>query len=539
MVIKKYGLLVLSFLILALGIDAQTWYRPTNSLHELWYNNYDVAARELHNKQHMVDMVVQDESLVGINLSTDLNPDSVKKRKYPFYTHRGQFYYEEGDKYKVFLNPILHFQAGVEGSRQILQNTRGVEFKGNLGGKYGLGFYSRITENQWTAPSFVDSFRRRNDVVPGQIWWKSFKNGGYDFIGARAYITFTPIKNFVTAQFGNDVNFIGFGERSLILSDFAAPYLFLKLNTKFGKRIEYQNIFSKFTDYSPLLGNTLFAPKYGAFHRISAKIGKGTFIGISEIVMYQRADSNQRGYDISYLNPVMFLRAAEVNAGSNDNVMMALDFKQHTNFNTIFYGQFLLDEFNMKFIRQKNGWWANKYGYQLGAKYTSTDAAKSMFSISSEYNRVRPYTYSHFNSGSSYSHFNQSLAHPFGSNFQELYTRVHYVPKKLMGKKNMVIIDASISIAQKGVDSSLLGSNFGGNILRPNTTRKQDFGNALLQGDKINLLLADVTVSYRIGYASFFDVRVQHRAGSSYIAPGTSITMGYRLNTDLSRLNWF
>lgn len=519
----------------------QNWYRNTGSLHELWFNNYDVAAKKLHNKQHLSNLAPEETTIVAAHLQTDFDPDSLTKRKLPFYQYRGNFYHERGENYKIFLNPVLSLNAGKAGAKSTFLNTRGVEFKGNLGGKYGLGFYSRITENQWVGPAFVDSFRNRNDVIPGQIWWKNFKNEGYDFIGATGYITFSPIKKFVTAQFGNDRNFIGYGERSLILSDHAAPYLFLKLNTKFGKRIEYQNIFSKFTDYSPLLGNSLFAPKYGAMHRISAKIGKGTFIGLSEMVMFQRSDSNQRGYDLSYLNPIIFLRAAEIDAGSNDNVLMAIDFKQHTGFNTLFYGQFVLDEFNINFIRQNNGWWANKFGYQLGAKYAKTDSKMGLFSISTEYNRVRPYTYSHFNSGSNYAHFNQSLAHPLGANFHELYTRIHFVPKmkKLLRADDLIVFDGAISIARKGVDSSLNGSNYGGNLLRSNTSRIQDFNNDIFQGNNISAIMADISISYRLGYSSFFDLRIQHRSGNSYIGTGTSFSLGYRLNADLRKLNWF
>jgi len=533
--------LIIPVFLLSLQAQAQTWYRNTGSLHELWYANSDLEKKQLHNKQHRVGLSTDDQSVIGLNLRTDFNPDSLKNRRLPFYRNRGQFYFEEGENYKIFLNPILNLNAGMAGSKSIYLNSRGVEFKGNLGGKYGLGFYSRITENQWVGPAFVDSFRQRNDVIPGQIWWKNFKNKGYDYIGATGYITFSPIKDFVTAQFGNDRNFIGFGERSLILSDFAAPYLFLKLNTQFGKRFEYQNIFSKFTDYSPLLGNSLFAPKYGALHRISARIGKSTFIGISEMVMFQRADSNQRGYDLSYLNPVIFLRAAEIDAGSNDNVMMAIDVKQHTHFNTLFYGQFVLDEFNIKYVRENNGWWANKYGYQAGAKYVKKNARLGMLSISSEYNRVRPFTYSHFNTGSSYAHFNQSLAHPLGSNFHEIFTRIHYVPKvkKLFRKDDLLIFDASISIARKGVDTTSTSGNYGGNILRSNTTRVQEFNNDLFQGKNINALMLDMSLSYRLGYASFFDIRVQHRSGDNYIGSGTSFSLGYRLNADLRKLNWF
>ena len=42
-----------------------------------------------------------------------------------------------------------------------------------------------------------------------------------------------------------------------------------------------------------------------------------------------------------------------------------------------------------------------------------------------EYNLVRPYTYSHWNS-SSYGHYAQPLAHPLGANFDEFIVKLDY-----------------------------------------------------------------------------------------------------------------
>ena len=527
------------------SLTAQYWYRSTGSLHELWINNLDVQKAKFHNKQQWVNVLEDNLSPDSFNvdwfLMNDFSPTKQSENKLPFYEYSGQLYHEKGEKYSLFVNPLLHLSYGSENGKTLYQNTRGVEFKGNLGGKNGLGFYSVITENQWSPPSYVDSFRNRNEVIPGQIWYKDFKGNAYDFIGARGYITFSPIKDFVSAQFGHDKNFIGFGERSLILSDFAAPYLFLKLNTKFGKYIEYQNIFSRYTNQSPLLGNTLFSHKFGATHRISAKLGKRTFLGISEMLVFDRNDSlgNNR-YDLAYLNPIIFLRAVEIDAGSNDNVIMALDIKHHfPKFNSIAYGQFVLDEFSINFIRQRNNWWGNKFGYQLGAKYANKASQKSQLSVSAEYNRVRPYTYSHFNSSSNYSHFNQALAHPFGSNFHELFTRINWVPHlRTLRKQDAIIFDFSLSIARKGVDT-IGGANFGGNILVDNSTRVQDFNNNIFQGREVNSVILNSTLSYRLGQASYFDISFGYRAGSQYIGAGTSLSIGYRLNTDFRNSSWY
>ena len=56
-------------------------------------------------------------------------------------------------------------------------------------------------------------------------------------------------------------------------------------------------------------------------------------------------------------------------------------------------------------------------GIQLGAKYIDAFGIKNL-DLQLEYNRVRPFTYSHRDSVANYTHYNQPLAHPLGANFR-------------------------------------------------------------------------------------------------------------------------
>ncbi len=114
-------------------------------------------------------------------------------------------------------------------------------------------------------------------------------------------------------------NSIGNGYRSLILSDFSAPYLFLKFNTKVWK-FNYQNLFSKHVDYSRIINQPTVGDikedlsgiphknKYSAFHHLSINVLKNLNIGFFENIIFDRSDSTQsNSYDVSYLNPLIFL----------------------------------------------------------------------------------------------------------------------------------------------------------------------------------------------------------------------------------------
>ena len=74
----------------------------------------------------------------------------------------------------------------------------------------------------------------------GAGYFKNFKTTtAFDYFDATGSIDFDVWKYF-TFQFGYDKNFIGNGYRRLFLSDYAAPYLFLKLDPRIWK-LNYQN----------------------------------------------------------------------------------------------------------------------------------------------------------------------------------------------------------------------------------------------------------------------------------------------------------
>jgi len=125
------------------------------------------------------------------------------------------------------------------------------------------------------------------------------------------------------------------------------------------------------------------------------------------------------------------------------------------------------------------------------------------FDVQLEYNIVRPYTYAHWDtldyyptySVASYSHANQSLAHPLGSNFKEGIFVCRYQPT-LKWQFNLRVVHA---IAPK--NPSL--QNFGSNILLPTGTRSMDYGNYTGQGEKSNIVHALVQASYEF-YPNYF-----------------------------------
>jgi len=300
--------------------------------------------------------------------------------------------------YWFTLDPVIDFSAGANTKsdhKGTFNNTRGVYLQGGLGNK--LNFSATVLESQGRFPDYFNQFAESlkpfgpdPGIIPGRGIAKRFKKDAYDFPVAEGYLSYAPA-DFLSIQFGHGKNFIGDGYRSLLLSDNASPYPYLKLNTKFWK-IKYTNTWMWLRDVRPeVTEDGAFLTKYMANHYLSWNITKKFNLGLFESVMW--TNTNDRGFDINYLNPVIFYRATEFATGPDaGNAIIGLSSKYKWNDKLNLYGQFILDEFSLGDVKGGNKSWKNKFGFQFGAKYYNAFDVKNLL-LQFEYNRVRPYTY--------------------------------------------------------------------------------------------------------------------------------------------------
>lgn len=433
-----------------------------------------------------------------------------------FYKNKADFYSLDNKEINLHVNPLLYVGAGRENSLDAARdngvntiNTRGVEVRGVIGKR--VGFYSSLTDNQMNFPYYVRQRTALTNAVPNEGFWKTTEPTGtakdktVDFLTARGYITFSPIRQ-ISVQFGHDRHFWGNGFRSLMLSDFSSPYFFLKLNTKVG-RFNYTNLFTQMTA-DVTAANTEFPKKYATFHHLSMNIGKNLNIGLFEGVIFSRRDSVARtnSYELGYLNPIILYRFVEQQFGTIDNAMIGIDFKWNIKKALQIYGQVMLDEFVLSEIRSGNGWWSNKQAAQIGMKYIDVANIRNL-DLQAEMNYVRPYTYGHENLYTNYMNFRQPLAHPLGANFTEFIGIVRYQPLPRLQ------LTAKVIYAQKGEDTA--GKNYGGNPLQPSGTRVQDYDNRTGQGATTKILFLDFAASYQIRHNIFIDFRQTIRQADS------------------------
>ena len=405
----------------------------------------------------------------------------------------------QGEDYWFVFNPIFDLRLGAaSGNKQVntFVNTRGINFSGGLGSQ--LNFTTTIYESQGR---FADYYNRYAEsikpaggnpaIIPGIGIAKDFKTDAYDFPSAEANLTFTPAK-FVDFQLGYGRNFIGDGYRSLFESDGASPLPYFKINTNFWK-IKYTNTYMWLKDVRPEVTlERTYATKYMANHYLSLNISNRWNLGLFESVIW--TDTNNRGFDMYFVNPIIFYRAVEFSSSARTgNAVLGLSSKYKWNNKVTLYGQFLLDEFSLGEVKNEKNSWKNKFAYQLGVKYFNAFKVDNLL-LQLEYNHVRPYVYSHSDPITNYGHTNQSIGHPWGGNFQELLAIARY-------HKGRWYADAKITLGVKGFDFANSGakSNYGGNIYRDYEVERYADSNVTVgQGNKTNIFIADLQAGYLV-----------------------------------------
>ncbi|WP_290833670.1 gliding motility protein RemB, partial [Flavobacterium sp.] len=470
-----------------------------------YYAQFDAAMNQVGANNHTVSKPFTYAEVSKYYDLADVNSKLMKNKT----TWLGKKFWNEnmveiqGEDYWFTMNPIVDLQLGKSDPSEASYtyvNTRGIQVRGGLGKQ--LNFTTTIFESQGR---FADYFNRYAEslapaggnpaIIPGIGIAKDFKTDAYDFPLAEANLTFAP-SQFFDLQLGYGRNFLGDGYRSLLMSDGASPYPYFKINTTFWK-IKYTNTYMWMKDVRPeVTVDRTYATKFVANHYLSWNITKKFNLGFFESVVW--SNQNDRGFDMSFVNPIIFYRAVEFASSSRSgNALLGLTGKYKWNNQINFYGQFLLDEFSLGDMKSGEKSWKNKFGYQLGAKYYNAFKVKNLL-LQAEYNHVRPYVYAHSDVLTNYGHNNQSLGHQWGGNFSEFIGIARY-------NYGRYFADAKITMGKRGLDFSNTGvnSNYGSNIYRDyDEERAADTGVVVGQGNKTNIFIADLQAGYLVNPAT-------------------------------------
>ena len=445
----------------------------------------------------------------------------------PFLYENGQdFFSDAGPDYAFQVNPLLYLAYGrarqtARGDREpyvtTWQNTRGVRAAGHVDIGPLIFFESRLEENQ------------RRTVWPGyskrtspRLGWSKFYSDRqvHDYWVATGLIGLRS--EHFEVRFGRDRNRWGPGRTSLVLSDYAPVYDQLQLRTTVG-RFQYTNLFARFTDLTSLpnsFGNRTLPNRYGAFHRLAVNLPGGIQAGVFEGVVFAPDATRGTGFDLAYLNPLIFYRAVEADRGSPDNVLLGLDASWTAMPGLQLYTQFLLDEFVLSEMFTDS--WRNKWGWMAGLQAAGWPL--SGLSMRLEYARLRPFLYSHRNPENAYLHYNDLFGHPAGPNAEDVALFLDYRPAPRW--------HAALDAAWTRRGRNPAGENVGANPRLSYNTRTS--GSApFLGGVRQTQLLVEARAGYEVLPQLFLEVGLRaesiddEEAGlDRYVAPQLLLRWG-------------
>lgn len=424
---------------------------------------------------------------------------------------------EKRNQYQLQLHPIVDAVGGYDilTSRPVYDVLGGTNIRLNINNDFS--FSGTVFGGQTRLPFYLDSLHSSSRVLPGLGQVYGTNSSGYQVFDYFGSVSYSPKNNKIfNFQFGRDRHFVGDGYRSVLLSDYANPYPYFRINANVW-HLQYHVWYTYLQDISQAGGmKNRFQPKYATFHYLSWNILKELNIGIFENVVWRGSDSlNTRGYDINYLNPVIFFRPLEYSVGSADNSFLGLNVNMRFAKTIKFYAQLGLDEFFLKEIRARRGWWANKQAWQFGFNYVNALNVRGL-SLQAEYNEVRPYTYTHGIVTQNYAHYGMPLAHPYGANFRELLGIIQY-------RKNNFQFSLKGTYLLIGKDTIGSKSNIGQNIFISYVNRPFEYGHVTTQGDRHTLLQSDIKLTY------YVIPNLNARFELGYIQRSESSSAGFKL----------
>ena len=382
---------------------------------------------------------------------------------------------------KAIILPVIdaNFISSSNENNSYLSTGIGTQFECNLHPKISL--YSRYVYRRGSLSNYSLNRTHNRSSVQGYGLLRDSTN---EFQIHQLDFNVSAILNkYILFSVGKGKNFFGDGYRSLLLSDFAPSYPYIRIESEFWK-VKYVNLYSMHEDHY----NGEKKKKFSSTHLLSWNITKAINLSVFESVVWAGKDStNQRNFDVNYLNPIIFFRPVEYSIGSADNSFLGANLKFRIFKKHILYGQLILDEFLLKELKSGEGWWANKYGFQFGYKVYNLFKIKGL-GAQIEYNEVRPFTYSHVSSLQNYGHMNQSLSHPLESNFKEFFLKLIYQKDNFTSEFNYAYI-------QHGANTF---GNYGGDMFTSYTTRLSEYNHITLQGDLTKEHYFSALISYQL-----------------------------------------
>jgi hypothetical protein len=332
-----------------------------------------------------------------------------------------------GNDYRITLDPLFDLTIGRDiadtgkfRSANLMLNQRGLQVAGNIG--LQVHFSTTFYETQATAPDYMRAFNDRYGIYPGFGRTKSFHDNGYDFAMAMSNVTYAPSKK-LQLQIGQGKHFFGHGYRSVLWSDaaMAYPYIKARLVLLEGK-LTYSTMYAELRTLERLpkgeVPESLFKPKGASVHYLSFSPTHAIEIGLFESIIWNRYDSTgTHGPSPWVAAPVIGAYSATHGFDGINNSLMGLNARVRLGKKAMLYGQWAVDD-----------WSGRRFAAQIGASFY--DLLVTGLDVQLEFNGVGDYVYASPFALQNYANVNQPIGHPAGGSTQEAIAILNYTKNR-------------------------------------------------------------------------------------------------------------
>jgi hypothetical protein len=406
--------------------------------------------------------------------------------------------------FSLSVNPLIQYNACYDTYKKSIspQWEAGVKLEFNIQNKITIS--GNLSYVNLYFPSYYKQKIDTSEIIPQIGRFRKSNNGIYSVLRYTGN-SLIQVNKYFNVDLGYDKIFFGDGYRSLFLSDNAPPYPFLRFILNIWK-LKYVCMYSVFEDVNINNIKEDLLQKYANFHFLSWNVTNRLNIQFFEMVMYNPRDSlGNRGIELNYLNPVIFIRPVEFSLGSPDNVLMGFGAKLKFLKYGFLYTQILIDDFKIDNFLNNPGWWANKYAVQFGYKIFNFFGFDGLY-WQFEFNSIRPFTYSHQDSYRNYGQTFQALAHPSGSNLNEIISIFRFTHNR-----SSLWFKSIYSI--HGADIPDIYFSYGGNIYKSYKQRISNNSNYTGQGFQQKMLYSELKWNYLINpkWPLFFETGITNR----------------------------
>jgi len=324
--------------------------------------------------------------------------------------------------YTLYGDLLFDLQGGREfiNKQTTYLNTRGFQVGGTIGSNFF--FYTSGFENQATFPNYLAAYISKTGMIPGEAYDRVGFLRYNDWSYVTAMMGYTPSKT-VTIALGEDKTFIGDGYRSMLLSDYAAPYPMLRVTFNLFKNVQYMAMWAYMEDQNAVNFDSFsdYRREWGAFHYIDWNITNRASLGFFNAIIDEEANDQGKlhGFDANYVDPVYFSSAIGPGGSVPDHTLVGFNVKYKVLDKTTVYGQLLFDQSLPSADKSSGNAW------QLGFKGSDLFKVNNLHYLF-EYNTAAPYTYSNQNPIVSYTELSEPLGDPLGANFKEMLGILNY-----------------------------------------------------------------------------------------------------------------